>query len=264
MKFFVLPPISNLELMYEGTAGYFVLAHLYQTSQTYREFVDNIRVKDPDAFILLDNGAAEQSLVTEDVLLNLVEQIKPTEVIAPDVLNNYSDTMSNALSFIVKMKEREYDEFTNVFYCPQGDNMAEWMNGYMFALNNENISTIGLSKIALPHCMFGASKDQRIAESRSRVVEGLAKLDLLKKPLHLLGAETPLEFANEAYTHPMVRSTDSCFSVWSAMNGQDWDIKEPSDLKRIPTPHDYFERTMTEEQIELALSNIKELENIIV
>ena len=249
--------------MHKGSAGYFCLAHLYKTSESYRQWFLNLRKEQPEAHILLDNGAAEQALVTQDILLDVVEELKPTEVIAPDVLNNSSQTILNLANFQHEMVNRQLIDHTNIFFCPQGDNMIEWMDTYLFGLEMELVSTIGLSKIALPHCMFGASNDTRIAESRSRVIEGLAKLDLLRKPVHLLGAETPFEFNNPAYDHPNVRSTDSCFSVWAAMNDQDWSIAEPSDLERIPTPHDYFFRDMSETQIKLAKVNIKELNRII-
>lgn len=263
MKFFVLPPMSNMELMHEGTGGYFCLAHLYKTNDYYKEWFLKLREEQPDAFILLDNGAAEQALVTQDVLLDVVEELKPTEVIAPDVLNKAMETATNLISFKHSFFERGLDNHTNIFFCPQGDNMTEWMQMYLFGLHDTDVSTIGLSKIALPHCMFNASGDKFIAASRQATIEALHSLQLLQKPLHLLGAETPLEFTHELYNHEMIRSTDSCFSVWAAMNGQDWNVMEPKDLERIPTPHDYFHRTMNATQIELALSNIKELETII-
>jgi hypothetical protein len=110
--------------------------------------------------------------------------------------------------------------------------------------------------------MFKAKDDKMIATSRMITLISLDALQLLKKPLHLLGAETPLEFSS----HPVyskVRSTDSCLSVWSAMNGQDWSQNVKLAFQRIPTPHDYFDRVMTEQQIALAESNIKFLEQVV-
>lgn len=261
MKFFTLPPASHLSLMDLGTAGHFCLAHLYMTDPDYRSHFLHVRQR-PNSFILLDNGAAEHSLVSQDALLKIVEELRPDEVIAPDVLNNYEQTLHNLHSFIDAMQERGLSEHTNVFFCPQGDNMGEWMKAYIHGLETPEVSTIGLSKIALPHCMFKAKDDQLIATSRRQTLIALDNLSLLQKPLHLLGAETPLEFSS----HPVyskVRSTDSCLSVWSAMNGQDWESREQSAFQRIPTPHDYFDREMTEEDINLAKSNISFLDRIV-
>ena len=261
MKFFTLPPASNLNLMDLGTAGHFCLAHLYLTDPDYRSQFLHIRQR-RNSFILLDNGAAEHSLVSEEVLLKIVEELRPDEVIAPDVLNNYEQTIHNLHSFIDAMQKRGLLKHTNIFFCPQGDNMGEWMKAYIHGLEIPEVSTIGMSKIALPHCMFKAKDDKMIATSRMMTLISLDALQLLKKPIHLLGAETPLEFSS----HPVysnVRSTDSCLSVWSAMNGQDWSQNVSSAFQRIPTPHDYFDRVMTQEQIELAKSNIKFLEQVV-
>lgn len=261
MKFFTLPPVSNLELMDLGTAGHFCLAHLYLTDPDYRSHFLHIRQR-PNSFILLDNGAAEHSLVSQDVLLRIVEELKPDEVIAPDVLNNYLQTILNLHSFIKAMEDKGLHQHTNIFFCPQGDNMKEWMKSYIHGLETAQVATIGLSKIALPHCMFKAKDDTMIATSRSLTLIALDALSLITKPIHLLGAETPLEFL-EDLAYSKVRSTDSCLSVWSAMNGQDWQKGEDSAFERIPTPHDYFSRTMTEQDIHLAKLNIKFLEEVV-
>jgi hypothetical protein len=261
MKFFTLPPLSNLELMDLGTAGHFCLAHLYLTDVDYRSHFLHIRQR-PNSFILLDNGAAEHSLVSEDKLLKIVEELKPDEVIAPDVLNNYVQTIMNLHSFVRAMEDKGLDKHTNIFFCPQGNSMEEWMKSYIHALESPRVATIGLSKIALPHCMYKANNDQMIASSRKRTLIALDALGLITKPLHLLGAETPLEFAQDP-AYSKVRSTDSCLSVWSAMNGQDWQKGEESAFQRIPTPHDYFDKTMTEQDINLAKLNIKFLEEVV-
>lgn len=258
MKFFTLPPISNLELMDLGTAGHFCLAHLYLTNPAYKSYFLKVRRR-PNSFILLDNGAAEHSLVSQQILLEIVEELKPDEVISPDVLNNYQQTLTNLEAFTEAMESKGLLQHTNIFFCPQGDNMEEWMKSYIRGLETPQVATIGLSKIALPHCMFKAKEDKLIATSRRLTLIALDALLLIKKPLHLLGAETPLEFTSHV-VYSKVRSTDSCLSVWSAMNEQNWKQGNDSAFERIPTPHDYFSRIMTEEQINLAKSNIKFLE----
>lgn len=261
MKFFTLPPTSNLDLMELGTAGHFCLAHLYISDQSYKEYFLEVR-KRPGSFILLDNGAAEHSLVSEQVLLDIVEELKPDEVIAPDVLNDYNQTLANLEEFVDSMFNRGLSKHTSIFFCPQGDNMGEWMKSYLYGLDCKEVSTIGLSKIALPHCMYKAKDDQLIASSRKRTLLALDALGLIVKPLHLLGAETPLEF-NSDPVYSKVRSTDSCISVWSAMNGQYWQRGEEGDFARIPTPHDYFNRQMSSLELELAKSNIKFLDQVV-
>lgn len=254
MRFFVIPPLSHLELMEEGTAGYFVLAHLYAKDPRYRDFLKF--EKQRSKFVLLDNGAAENSLVTEEVLIRVVKELNPDEVIAPDVLFDASQTMYNLQSFVEAMQRENLS--SNILFCPQGRTKQEWIQCYKFGLNHPEVSTIGLSKIAVPWAWMGARGDKAIMESRHECVDYLEENDLIKKPIHLLGAGNPDEF--RYYKHPLIRSTDSCFAVWAGMNEIDWNKGNKS---RIPTPHDYFQKNITVNQYSTVLSNIDYLrENI--
>lgn len=247
MRFFVIPPLSNLELMEEGNAGYFALAHLYVNNPLYRDFFKVQRQR--NKFVLLDNGAAENSLVTEDVLIDIVKELKPDEVIAPDVLFNASQTMHNLTSFVERMQREDLN--SDIVFCPQGNTKEEWIQCYKFGLSHPEVSTIGLSKIAVPWAWMKVKGDQMIMEARHECVQYLEDNDMIRKPIHLLGAGNPDEFTS--YTNPLIRSTDSCFTVWSGMNGVNW---RKGDRKRVPTPHDYFSRELNVDQYMMALSNI--------
>lgn len=264
MKNFVLPPVKDQKLSSLGTAGYYCLAHLYLQHETYREFFH--ARKNEGNFILLDNSAAEKSLVTEDILLDICEQLLPDEVIPPDVLFDQIQTEQNLLSFIEKMKERNlFGKGVKIFFCPQGTIRQEWIQSYMFGLSNEHVSTIGLSKIAVPKCWAQEVDDQGIDEARNECIQYLSDSDLIQKPLHLLGMGGPMEYAY--YTQlpipqqKLLRSTDSCYSVLAATEGLSW---ENGQFERIKTPHHYFEYpTLTTPQIELAKSNVAFLQDII-
>ena len=111
-------------------------------------------------------------------------------------------------------------------------------------------------------CLFVISGvkfgDVGIAQDRNDMFKILKNQGLLGKPLHFLGAGEAWEF--ELYKgEEFVRSTDSCFTVWSGMNGQKFGTEEYS---RIPTPHDYFDRDVTAEQKELALHNIQYMKGV--
>ena len=85
MDFYVISPLSNLEPMKLGDR-LFVLAHLWVQSEEYRNFIYERMDEDIECWITLDNSAAERALVTEDVLIQVVHELAPSEVIAPDVL----------------------------------------------------------------------------------------------------------------------------------------------------------------------------------
>lgn len=258
MKFFIIPPLSALDLMHEGTAGYYCLANLYIKNENYREFF--LKQKRDNRFILLDNGAAEHDLVTEEILLNIVEELKPNLVIPPDVLLDKEATIANFDLFQKKYIERNCHKHTSLFACPQGKTIFEWMDCYQYMRQSPYVARIGLSKIAIPYCWNRVSvgEDRLIKESRWSCVKDLDTYSMLSDiDIHCLGAGDMREF--EYYKkYPEIVSTDSCNSVWSAMNGISF---EDGDFTRIPTPRDYFERDISQEQRELALKNINWMKN---
>lgn len=266
MMFYNIPPVKHLPLMHFGDR-YFALAHLCVTNPEYKKFFKDlsegkIKVRERYSFITLDNSAAEHSLVSEKVLLDLVQEICPDEVIAPDVLFDKQQTLTNLYSFITHMKERD-QEFspmdgllasTDIFGCPQGSNKEEWLDCYKEMLDNPYVKVIGLSKIAVPKCWNNATGDKMIAESRNQCVAELMEKDLIKKPLHLLGMGEHNEF--DFYLKnkiPNIRSSDSCYTILAAINGIDF---KTGDTTRIPTTNDYFNVEMSDEQIKLSVNNI--------
>jgi len=256
MKFYVIPPNKHLDLMHEGDS-YFALCHHYLEDSEYRQYFLDLRKSRPDAWITMDNSAAEHSLVTEDQLIGVVKELKPNEVIAPDVLFDRDQTLKNLYSFINKMDNQGLRTHTRLFGCPQGSTKSEWLDCYYKMLLTGELDTIGLSKIAVPKAWNNVTGDQRIAESRNQCISELFERGYLVKPVHLLGMGEHTEF--DFYLQnkfPNIRSSDSCYTVLAAINGIDF---ESGNTTRIPTTNDYFNTCLTSEQIELAKKNINYL-----
>lgn len=255
---YIIPTLYDLDLMHEGQGNrFFCLAHFYIEYEHYRQKFLELR-KDPNNFITLDNSCAEKELVSEDVLINIVKELRPNEVIAPDVLFNKEQTLANLDSFIKRMRNEQLLQHTKIFGCPQGNTKDEWLDCYKSMMNNLDVSVIGLSKIAVPRCWMNEhSEDVGIMESRRECVKFLVDNFLMQKPIHLLGMGNPTEY--EAYSHKNIRSTDSCYTVLAAWNGIDFSA---GDYTRVPTTNDFYENKLSEEQLELALSNIAFLKNI--
>ena len=253
MEFYTIPPNKHLNLM-ANSDRYFALAHHYIADSDYRNYFLNIRKNLPGAFITLDNGAAEHSLVTENVLLDAVAELKPNEVIAPDVLFNKEQTLKNLYYFTVKMIDSKYIKHTKIFGCPQGSTKQEWLECYQIMMMNPMVSTIGLSKIAVPKCWNNVEGDVDIAKTRNECVKELQNKGWLQKPLHLLGMGEHNEF--EYYLENKIsniRSSDSCYTILAAINNIDF---ESGNLTRIPTTNAYFDKELTNEQQRLAVKNI--------
>ena len=253
MKFYCIPPNNHLDMMDNGDR-YFGLAHLYYSNEKYKRYFLALRNRSPKVWITMDNSAAEHSLVTEDILLNIVAELKPDEVIAPDVLFNKEETLKNFKSFVSKMYNKGLLSHTSIFACPQGSTKEEWLECYFQMIASPFVKCIGLSKIAVPKCWNQAEGDTMIGVSRNQCIEELSNKHWLVKPLHLLGMGEHDEFDYYAKNRtPNIRSSDSCYTVLAAINGIDF---EKGDTTRIPTTNAYFDVTLTEEQQELAKKNL--------
>lgn len=259
MEFYVIPPLGELELMNLGDR-YFCLAQLYMdpANVEYRNFFKQ-KVAE-GKWVTLDNGAGDHSLVNEDMLINATLDLMPSEVIPPDVLFDGITTIRNLESFLTAMEQRGLLGKVEVFGCPQGANKDEWLFVYKYMLNHPHVNTIGFSKIAVPFAFLEAKDDTLIREARVMAYDMLKAAGLIRKPIHCLGAGDPREFIRYQ-NDPLMRSTDSCFSVWSAMNNISWSLGQ---FERIKTPHDYFTRPVTEDQKDLAIQNIKWFRTFIV
>ena len=236
MDYYVISPLSNLEPMKLGDR-IFVLAHLWVQSDKYRDFIYELLDEDIERWITLDNSAAERALVTEDVLIQVVKELAPSEVIAPDVLFDKDATIANAIKFRDRMEAEGLLDTTDIFFCPQGKTKEDWLECYEWGLKQDWIQTIGFSKIAIPQAWFTFNDqewkdDQGIKEARHMAYDYLKERNLLLKPIHCLGQGDPTEFAY--YDHPAMRSTDSVFPVLAAAHGQDFNVDHTT---RIPTPH---------------------------
>lgn len=260
MRIYPIAPVAHLDLMILGTDSIFGLAHLYVQHEHYRQFLKD--QKAAGKWITMDNSAAEKELVTEDILIQVVKDLLPNEVISPDILFNHQQTIENLDSFISRMSRENLLDKVEIFAVPQGNTKEEWINCYLDMLTFPLVKTLGISKLGVPHAFLGQAKDdQGIMESRHMAIKYLLENNLIQKPLHFLGMGSPEEYKwYKELNNPLLRSTDSCYSILSAINELNW---SQGQFDRIPTPKDYFDCTMTNEEINLAKDNIQWFKNLI-
>lgn len=252
MDFYVISPVSELNLMHHGDR-YFCLAQLYKKHSHYRDFFkEQVRL---GRWVTLDNGAGDHDIVTPHELFEIMLDLQPSEVIPPDFLFNGIKTIRELELFYTAMKlSADADKIENVqiLACPQGRNKDEWMFVYEYMLQHPGVTTIGLSKIAVPKAFKDVIGDKMIKEARQQCIYELGEANLLKKPLHFLGMGDPTEFMSYRQL-PIARSTDSCNTIWSGMCQIEFN---KGNFERIPTPKDYFDRGMTGSDIKRAEENI--------
>ena len=264
-KFYVIPPLKHMDLAtYNGCKAVYCLANfcLKENNPDYKEykqfFIDK---KAEGCYVTLDNGAAENSLVTEDILIDLCKELQPDEVISIDILFNKDKTLKALTDFIIRLNQENLTHIS-IFAVPQGQTVSEYLECYISMLNNMAVHTIGLSKISVPECFKHITDSTAVSVNRRYLIKLLNELKLLRKPIHCLGMRNITEF--KAYKNiPMIRSTDSCYTVLTALNGNTLSRHDVCDDIN-ETPHDYFFKTLSKEDLERAKHNIMELKKVIV
>lgn len=255
MDFCCIPPLANLDLMTYGDR-YFLLGQLHLRHQSYRDFVDTHR----DKFMILDSGIGDFDSIDLKTLIDLTKEIVPDEVISLDVLFDGNKTIENHKRFVEGMDKAGRLGPVQIMFVPQGKNLDEWLECYRYALESPYVDTIGWSKIGVPHAFLGKfDNDQNTMQGRHKCYDMLLDADLIQKPIHCLGAGNVLEFLHYE-GNPLMRSTDSCFSVLAAINNFNWKSLQTD---RIPTPKNYFtDCSLKQEQMSTFLDNVAVLKDM--
>lgn len=247
----ITPPVSNLSLIREGDAA-FCLAQLYVKYSLYREYFK--RLRDEGWWIILDSGMGDHNPVMQDELFDVTLDLLPHEVIPVDTLFSKDKTLTNVFDFYDRLRREGVDDIVQIMGVPQGNTFDEWVECYKVMLSSPEVKVIGMSKLSIPWVVSRSCNDQNIGRDRNVMYDFLRNSQLIGKPLHFLGVGEFDEFLHYK-SDPFIRSTDSCFTVWSAMNGVRFSREQF--YGRIPTPKDYFERHMDDRAISLSIDNIK-------
>jgi hypothetical protein len=216
MKLAIIPPISYLREF--STDYHLVLAHLYQSSDTYRAFYRE-RQKKKD-FIILDNGAAElgSSISPKDLFYMAIE-LHPNVLICPDILRDGDKTLEATNSFLdayaIELSKRKIE----LLAVPQGKIVEEWYKSFIWFQADPAISWIGISKY-----VKGAF-ESRLACLRTIERE-------MRKKCHLLGMADDVRVIEEEKQFRFVRSTDTAVPIKLGM--QELILSQYQEMKKMP------------------------------
>lgn len=245
---FFIPPIKHMEFSELGTNNLFVLGQYYVTNLEYKKYV--LKAKKDGRFLILDNGVDDHGVVLENKdIFEIAKELRPNEVIPTDNLFDCDSTIKNTEQMIRLLRTNNIED-VNVFMCPQGNDFDNWLECYKYALSNEDVKTIGMSKKTLPKIIYGVCNDTNIASARNKVFDYLLKNNLIKKDLHFLGSEGPDEYRHYKGCE-YVRSTDSCVAILQGINNIKFSDR---DYRRLETPSNYFDLDI--ENKETVLYNI--------
>lgn len=229
----------------------YVLGHLLNVDRGYTEFYKEKLKTAP--YSILDNSAFElgQSIPMEE-LYELGEEFRPTHLVLPDKVNDYKQTMENAVKYLGKFRS---DNVKYIGVC-QGDTFEQIADCIDFYVEKD------VDIIALP---FDLVPDSDYVTVRFRFLNwwyaNRYKFFGGSYKFHLLGCQNPVEFQlykyNQSNIQRYIYSLDTSSPI---VNGWSGNKLGPNGLT-APKPKDKLadnlDIELTEEQIKLIFENVK-------
>jgi hypothetical protein len=229
----------------------YVLGHLLNQDSEYAEFYKEKLKTAP--YSILDNSAFElgQSIPLEE-LYELGEVYRPTHLVLPDKVNDYTQTMSNAIKYLDEFRS---DNVKYIGVC-QGDTFEQIADCIDFYMQRD------VDIIALP---FDLVPDSDYVTVRFRFLNwwyaNRFKFTGRTPKFHLLGCQNPVEFLLFKYNHRhitmFIHSLDTSSPV---VNGWVGNELGPHGLV-VPKPKaklaDNLDIKLKQEQLDLIYKNVK-------
>ena len=260
-KSYVIPPRAHLYLADYGNS-YFCLTQQCLIDKEYKAFFQS-RIN-AGQFVTNDSGVGDHDPIGYEDYINLIDEMRPSEAISLDVLYDCQQTKDYLDRFIVSFQARNLLGKVNIIFCAQGNNFKEWLDCYKYGLKEKCVDVMGMSKLSVPMALakdkiyLEKYPDQSILSARHEMYDLLKEGSFITKPLHFLGAQDPAEF-QKYLQDPLCRSNDSCYAVLAGYNEIDW---TEGNFTRIPTPRNYFDLTLTDKQEQIAIKNIKYIQEV--
>lgn len=219
----------------------FVLFHLFESNQKYRNYFKSQRTYFPDRFMIFDNSAYEYFVKGETLDLEkfyeAICELKPDMYILPDVLMNKEKTIDGVTEFLEKygeLIEEKTKGKSKPLAVAQGDTEGELleclgmyhnMNIYNVALPFHNSFFVSeMYENAIPDIKVYFSQyyksfddlDKKYAMGRMQFVKKHEKILLEFNHVHLLGSHCPFE---KTFYGRVIDTMDTGYPVKCAMEG---------------------------------------------
>lgn len=135
-------PVGSLGKL-DGKQYLMCLAHLVKQSDEYAGYYANA-ASDRGRFVLMDNGAAEGSQLSNEELLECYLKVRPDELVLPDTLCDTDDTLAKfgpALDYFTA-----HNLPCRFMAVPQGKTLDDWVRCAEVMVQDPRVNTIGVSK----------------------------------------------------------------------------------------------------------------------
>lgn len=247
MKLALIPPIDLLDLT-SLTEMQLMLPHL--VSNDRYAYTYHYHCKDPEQFVILDNGEAEGVSIDPNRLLEIAFDFAVDQIVVPDTIGDATATMRNLDWFIDFLHRKGIPSSQiSLMFVAQGKNLMEVRESIHHAMNYNEVHTIGLPR----HLLTTTG----IHDARHQLVRWFQEeyKDILGVDIHLLGGSPNHPTEIRQYKWPeIVRSTDTSSPFNFAYRG--FLLRIGNQAKR---PFDYFNLGADEFDEEVIRRNVQYL-----
>ncbi len=220
---------------------HFILLHRYIEDDSYRSIVDSCK-----KFTILDNSCFELgAALSNSLIAEYVDRIKPDVFVLPDVLGDYKQTINRTREFL-----EEYPDLdSNAMAVIQGNSHKEFIDCY-----KEFDDTGGIGMIGIPFCFNWAwdLEPEEHAMERVKLIRALEPYINKNRKHHLLGTWHISEFANYK-DYDWVYSVDTSNPIAAGIEGDRYPIFHKPKIKF----DEFVDYKLTDFDIDDIMYNVK-------
>ena len=247
-------PISLLEESKYINDYDYCLVHLLDQNEDYKNFYMN-SVKEGRK-VLLDNSLFElETLFNGDIFAEKILELKPTEYIIPDSLEDINETINSYNNFISK-----YNDLPGIkIGVVQGKTLDELIECYKFMSAKTDKIAISFDYSFYENFYPTNNKLTSWCLGRQKFIDYLVDNNIWNndKPHHLLGCSLSKEFLNKTYNNISIESIDTSNPIVAAIKNLKYNniygLEEKPSVKLC----DLIDYKLNKEQLELVKYNTK-------
>lgn len=260
-------PLNMLDTQMEFNDYDFILPFFYERYEKYREYVS--KAKSLGRWSILDCGLFEGEVSSDEKLLELIDEIKPSLFIIPDVWNNSEETLGNA----IKWQKYKVPHDTKLMPVIQANKFNEALNLYkLFKL-------MGFNHIAVNHSgnyfievydVYNDKKDELVSDEIKKMKGRILFLNLLNSIdndgtyIHLLGIthHSELSLLKSLKLTNFISSIDTSNPIIYGLTKGDYKNDEvPAKINQ--KMEEFFEKDISPLCLESINNNILKFKNLL-
>lgn len=246
-----ISPTKHLNLSAKGDFD-FCLAHILLKDKTYQNYFK--KQKQKGRMIICDPSVHEKEKINEEEVIDYVlNNDVCTHYVIYDQMFDMKRTKENVINFIKKYKKRFTEKKIKLIGVVQGKNIQECLEMFDYLNENKDIGVIGVS---FDYSFIIADEHINTNQMFSRVyyLWKVATTINVKKPVHVLGLNSPFELALMKQ-FDFIKTNDTKLPIRCALNNMKFNTKFGSINK--PPRKMLFEDSLNKKQLDIANHNIK-------